>query len=177
MRALQSLLFMICFDTYVTTAMATGQQSYSVTPGISTGLTTGSYTNWTDISHLGHRVQRRSLVLMCYQMDQTLGPSCLSYNGYGCYCGAGGRGQAVDDVDRCCQIHDSCYGNVGCTYYWFAYFVHYHVWCSRGHCSCYYPKWNWCAYTVCQCDREFADCLRYKSLSYYYKNYNKGKYC
>uniref|UniRef100_A0A3B3QQT5 Phospholipase A2 n=1 Tax=Paramormyrops kingsleyae TaxID=1676925 RepID=A0A3B3QQT5_9TELE len=33
----------------------------------------------------------------------------LDYGDYGCYCGKGGAGTAVDDLDRCCQTHDHCY--------------------------------------------------------------------
>nr|AFJ79207.1 acidic secretory phospholipase A2 sPLA2-I [Bothrops diporus] len=34
------------------------------------------------------------------------------YGSYGCYCGSGGQGRPQDASDRCCFVHDCCYGKV-----------------------------------------------------------------
>uniref|UniRef100_A0A1I7YNN6 Phospholipase A2 n=1 Tax=Steinernema glaseri TaxID=37863 RepID=A0A1I7YNN6_9BILA len=38
-----------------------------------------------------------------------LNHTALEYNNYGCWCGVGGSGTPVDDIDDCCMHHDKCY--------------------------------------------------------------------
>ncbi len=89
----------------------------------------------------------------------------LKYNGYGCWCGAGGNGRPVDDTDRCCQKHDRCYDAAemyGCSPKVFNY---YNYNATLGKTDCNDPQ-ETCNYLICKCDKEATECF-YKSLSTY----------
>ena len=54
------------------------------------------------------------MMIMC-----ATGRNPLDYIGYGCWCGKGGKGIAVDAVDECCRQHDLCWSKarrMGCGY-------------------------------------------------------------
>ncbi|XP_068156597.1 uncharacterized protein [Drosophila tropicalis] len=88
----------------------------------------------------------------------------LIFKGYGCYCGFGGQGVPTDGIDRCCRLHDKCYGQSNCISY-LEYFVPY-VWkCYRGKPLCAIDHGEWggpesCAARLCQCDLQLSRCLR-----------------
>nr|P00603.1 RecName: Full=Basic phospholipase A2 CM-II; Short=svPLA2; AltName: Full=Phosphatidylcholine 2-acylhydrolase [Naja mossambica] len=87
---------------------------------------------------------------------------------YGCYCGRGGKGTAVDDLDRCCQVHDNCYGEaekLGC----WPYLTLYKYECSQGKLTCSGGN-NKCAAAVCNCDLVAANC--FAGARYIDANYN-----
>ncbi|CAH0582907.1 unnamed protein product [Chrysodeixis includens] len=90
----------------------------------------------------------------------------LAYKGYGCYCGFLGSGRPTDGIDRCCKLHDECYENIYCPFYT-VYLQPYYWKCYRGQPLCALENFdtqhqliNGCAGRLCECDRQFAMCVR-----------------
>lgn len=122
--------------------------------------------------------QNRNVVSQFRTMiNKVTGRSAFDYLGYGCYCGLGGKGIPVDELDECCFLHDQCYDKIS-TYLQF--------W---NLCSPHLVNYSWdfyqnvvtckenpetCAYKMCICDKIAAECFARQRYNFAYQGYSQS---
>jgi secretory phospholipase A2 len=109
--------------------------------------------------------ETKNLAQFGLMIHTVAGKNPLDYNGYGCWCGAGGSGKPVDSTDQCCQVHDRCYEAseaFGCSTKLFNYYS-YNATFGRAQCN---DPVDSCNYRVCMCDKQATECF-HKTLSSY----------
>ncbi|XP_065181979.1 basic phospholipase A2 PA-12A-like [Sycon ciliatum] len=100
--------------------------------------------------------------------------AALRYTNYGCWCGVGGSGPTVDNIDACCKVHDACYDaaiNRGCSN---PKFEGYHWNCDGGDPTCDSTWWQRfltgentrCEKEICKCDLEAVACFSAHNHAY-----------
>ncbi|KAM7018212.1 phospholipase A2-like [Tautogolabrus adspersus] len=116
-------------------------------------------------------------MIQCAQPDV----SALKYNNYGCWCGFGGSGTPLDELDECCRVHDMCYRASrkapGCTALVdLPYVLIYDFTCSNQQVTCSATN-NKCQAAVCECDRVAAHCFARTKYNPENKNVDPKVHC
>ncbi|XP_027045607.1 basic phospholipase A2 homolog 1-like [Pocillopora damicornis] len=116
---------------------------------------------------------QRNLVQFHNMIKCTTSRSSLYYVDYGCYCGYGGTGNPLDATDRCCQVHDECYGRIMkdpdlCT---FSSSVYWKIYSRDDTCTGCVDEEGSCERAICECDGAAARCFAESEWNEEHYNY------
>nr|CDJ96117.1 Phospholipase A2 domain containing protein [Haemonchus contortus] len=91
----------------------------------------------------------------------TLHYSPICYNNYGCWCGIGGSHEPIDEIDKCCMLHDKCYDaavdNKICLDVAWEYIDIYNWQCTNNTATCLDAEGT-CKRALCDCDTAVVNC-------------------
>ncbi|XP_060942605.1 uncharacterized protein LOC133019987 [Limanda limanda] len=115
------------------------------------------------LSRRGRAIPQFQQMILCTMPDSS---PIRDYADYGCYCGKGGSGTPVDELDRCCEVHDNCYGDAQqhdkCLSIFDSPYIEWYTWsCDEASktVTCDEIDNGECEQFICECDRKAAECF------------------
>merc|ERR1712050_72722 len=126
----------------------------------------------------GLEVSKRRLDQFAEMIRLATGHDASGYNNYGNWCGVGGKGEPVDEVDKCCKTHDLCYNKLVTTNIcknFETYIDKYEVTKANNTIKCTNKGTNStaqisCRDALCKCDTTAVKCFKIHTKDWNIKN-------